>query len=153
VSARARVTAECGRGFDEELLSGYVDRALSQGDRQLVELHLEDCAACRSLLAELGAMRQAARGTIFVVPADEQWRELPRTTSSRLLRLGGWGLLLAWLAAVTVLAVVELSRAGLPVWERLMVGGAVAGFLLLLLSVLLDRLHDMKTDRYQRVQR
>jgi predicted anti-sigma-YlaC factor YlaD len=143
----------CGRRFDEELLSGYLDRALSQGERQLVELHLEGCAACRSLLDGLGAVRQAARGTAFEAPTDEQWSELPRTTGSRLLRLGGWGLLLAWLTAMTALAIIELARSGMPTWERLAVGGAIIGFLLLLLSVLLDRLHDLRTDRYQRVQR
>lgn len=143
----------CGRRFDEELLSGYLDHALSQGERQLVERHLEGCAACRSLLDELAAVRQAARGTAFVVPRDEQWNELPRTAGSRLLRLGGWGLLLAWLAMVGGLAVVELVRSGIPSWELLAIGGAVAAFVLLLLSVLLDRLRDMKTDRYRRVQR
>lgn len=145
--------SECARGFDEELLSGYLDRALTQGERQRVELHLEGCAACRSLLAELGSLRQAARDTAFVVPADEQWSELPRTGGSRLLRLSGWGLLLAWVLAVSGVAAVQLLQSGMPSWPALALGGLVAAFLLLLLSALLDRLHDLKTDRYQRVQR
>jgi anti-sigma factor RsiW len=147
------MSAACGRRFDEELLTGYLDQALTQGERQLVERHLEDCVECRAVVDELGAVRRAARGTTFVVPADEQWRELPRTAGSRLLRLGGWGLLLAWLGLVGGLVVVELARAGMPAWERLLLGGGIAAVLLLLLSVLLDRLHDLKTDRYRRVQR
>jgi anti-sigma factor RsiW len=141
----------CGRRFGEELLSGYVDGMLAQGERQQVELHLASCASCRALTDQLGAMRQAARATAFALPADEQWRELPRSAPSRALRLGGWTLLLAWAVLVVGLAVVELLRSGMPAWERLALLGGGGGFLLLLLSVLLDRLHDLKTDRYSRV--
>jgi anti-sigma factor RsiW len=147
------MTEPCGRRFGEELLSGYVDGMLAQGERQRVELHLASCAACRELTDQLGAVRQAARGSAFAVPTDEQWRELPRSGPSRALRLGGWTLLLAWAGLVAALAVVELLRAGMPTWERLALLGGGGGFLLLLLSVLLDRLHDLKTDRYTRVQR
>lgn len=143
----------CGRRFDEALLSGYLDGMLAQGERQQVELHLQGCARCRELLDGMAALRGAARGSTFALPPDEQWSELPRTAGSRALRLGGWGLLLVWLGAVTVLLLVQLVRSGLPTWQWLAGGGAVAGFVLLLASVLLDRLHDMKTDRYRRVHR
>jgi anti-sigma factor RsiW len=147
------MSAACGRRFDEELLSGYVDGMLAQGDRQRVELHLEDCAACRELVAGLDAVRSAARGSAFALPADEQWRELPRSGASRALRLGGWTLLLAWVSLVAGYALVQVVRSGMPAWERLALLGGAAAFGLLLLSVLLDRLHDLKTDRYTRVQR
>ena len=147
------MSSACGRRFGEELLSGYVDGALAQGDRQRVELHLASCASCRELAGQLGALREAARGTAFVMPADEQWRELPRSGPSRALRLGGWTLLLAWVALIAGYSVVEVLRSGMPAWERLALLGGAGAFLLLLLSVLLDRLHDLKTDRYTRVER
>ena len=37
----------CGRTFDDALLSGYLDHALTQADEQRVRIHLEDCATCR----------------------------------------------------------------------------------------------------------
>ena len=146
-------STQCGRRFGEELLSGYLDGVLAQGDRQRVELHLAECAACRDLVEQLGGVRLAARGTIFLMPADEQWRELPRSVPSRALRLGGWTLLLAWVALMAGVAVVEVLRSGMPVWERLALLGGAGAFLLLLLSVLLDRLHDLKTDRYTQVHK
>jgi predicted anti-sigma-YlaC factor YlaD len=147
------VTAICGRRFDEELLSGYLDGMLTQRERQQVVLHLEGCADCRGELADLAAVREAARGSAFVVPADEQWQELPKTAGSRALRLGGWLLLGVWLTVMTAFALVELARSTVPAWERVAVAGIVAGFVLLLLSVLLDRLHDLRHDRYRRVNK
>lgn len=147
------MSAPCGRRFDEELLSGYLDGALTQGDQQRVALHLEGCPQCRAELAELASLRTAARDTAFAVPADDDWGELPRTSGSRALWLGGWTLLGVWLAVVLGCGLVELMRSTVPVWERVAVAGAVAGFGLLLLSVLLDRLHTLRHDRYRRVHK
>lgn len=146
-------SAPCGRRFGEELLSGYLDGALTQRERQRVSLHLESCPDCRRELAELGALRSAARGTAFTLPADEEWPELPRTAGSRALRLGGWTVVVLWLVAVAAIGLVELLRSSAPAWERVALAGGVAGFALLLLSVLLDRLHDLRFDRYRRVQK
>ena len=65
--------APCGRRFPEELLSGYLDRALTQGEEQRVRVHVEDCAACRTLLDELAALRETAMTTRFQIPPDDQW--------------------------------------------------------------------------------
>ena len=145
--------AACGRRFDEALLSGYLDNALTQREQQLVSLHLEGCADCRRELDDLTALRVAARGTAFELPADDAWGELPRTAGSRALRLGGWTLVLVWLAVVIGSGVVELMRSAVPAWGRVAIAASVAGFALLLLSVLLDRLHDLRYDRYRKVRR
>jgi predicted anti-sigma-YlaC factor YlaD len=147
------MSAPCGRRFDESMLSGYLDGALTQRERQLVSLHLESCAACRGELAEMAAVRGAAQSTAFALPADDQWGELPHTAGSRALRLGGWTLAVVWLAVVLASGLIELLHAPVPVWERVAIAGAVAGFALLLLSVLLDRLDELRHDRYRRVQK
>jgi predicted anti-sigma-YlaC factor YlaD len=147
------VTAICGRRFDEELLSGYLDGMLTQRERQQVVLHLEGCADCRGELAELATVREAARGSAFVAPPDEQWQELPKTPGSRSLRFSGWLLLAVWVTVVAVFALVELARSTAPAWERLAVVGVGAGLVLLLLSALLDRVHELRHDRYRRVQK
>jgi len=146
----------CGRTFDEVLLSGYLDVALTQSDEQRVRLHLEDCPVCRGQVDEMRALRETTLGSRFRAPGDEEWREVPRTGGSRLSRRLGWTLVLA--------GAVGLGGAGLyGAWLFLAADGpwlpralAVAGWGgggLLLLSVLLDRLRAMKTDRYREVQR
>ena len=145
--------APCGRRFDEALLSGYLDGALTQQERQQVSLHLEACPQCRTELDDLSAVRVAARGTAFAMPADDEWGELPRSAGSRALRLGGWALVLVWMAVVVGSGLVELMRAAVPAWERVAVAGVVAGLALLLLSVLLDRMRELRHDRYRRIQK
>jgi anti-sigma factor RsiW len=146
------MSAHCSRRFDEELLSGYIDDALSQGDRQRVELHLEECPACSELVAELAAVHQAARGTRFRI-VDLQWSELPRTPGSGAVRRVGWILLALWALSVAALLGWQLAIAPEPWWGKALILGGASGFALLALSVLFDRLHDLKTDRYRRVQR
>ncbi len=143
----------CTRSFDEELISGYLDGALPQVQSQRVRLHVEDCGACRSLLEELRTLRETAMSTRFNSPADDEWPELPRTVPSRFSRRMGWVVLLAWLLVVTGLALWRLvTQAGDPL-EIFLALGLPGGILLLFVSVLMDRLKALKTDRYRGVHR
>lgn len=143
----------CGRGFDEVLLSGYLDRALTQADEQRVRLHLEDCGACRALVDELSELRKATMNAQFNVPADDQWSEAPRGGGSRLSLGLGWILLVTWLACVIGYGAWELWTSDEPLLAKLLVFGGWTAFGLLLLGVLLDRLKTLKTDRYREVQK
>lgn len=145
----------CSTPFDEALLSAYLDGELTQEESQPVRLHLERCPPCRRLYDELREIREATMTTPFSVPDDGQWDERPRSALSRVLRTAGWALLLAWLGglAVTLLREVAAEAGGMPMHELLLVFGLFGGALLLLLSVLLDRLQNYKKDRYRRVER
>ena len=144
---------QCGRTFDEALLSGYLDDALVQGDEQRVRVHLEGCESCRTLVDELAAVREATMSSTFNTPRDDEWAEAPRTGASGLLRGLGWPLVIAWAILVGGYAVWEGWRESENLVERLILVGGVSGFALLFLGVLLDRLKAMKTDRYLEVQK
>jgi len=55
----------CTGCFDETLLSGFLDGAITARERQIVRTHLVACAECRSLLSDLGEIRQACLTTRF----------------------------------------------------------------------------------------
>jgi len=143
----------CTRAFDEELISGYLDGALPQMDAQRVRLHVEDCGACRSLLGELETLRETARSTRFHAPDDDEWPELPKTRVGRFSRSAGWVVVIAWLLVVTGLALWRLITASGDPLEIFLALGLPGGILLLFVSVLLDRLRELKTDRYTGVHR
>ena len=137
------MTRSCERPFDESLLSGYLDHALPQREAQKIRIHLEDCSECKSLYEELGTLREAARTTIFKEPDESEWPELPKTAVSRFSRSLGWLLLLSWLVIVSGLSLYRfLSQAGDPL-EVFLVLGLPGGFVLLFVSVLLDRLREL----------
>lgn len=141
------------RTYDEDLISGYLDGTLSQREAQRVRLLIEDEPGARRLYRELKALRSAALGTRFVPPADEAWPELPQSTPSRFSRGLGWLLLLSWLAVITMLALWRfLSSTGDPL-EIFLVLGLPGAFVLLLVSVLIDRLRDPDEERYRGVFR
>ncbi len=140
-------------GFDEVLLSGYLDGELTQGEEQRVRLRLEEDAEARSLLGELEQIRAAARSTELPAPSDAQWDEAPRDAASRWMRRTGW-------TAVLLIVAVLAGLAGWAWWTapespgmKLLAAGIVAGPLLLLGSVWRDRVRVGRTDRYRRVKK
>jgi len=154
MTERSMSTPEsCPASFPEELLSGYLDGALTQGEEQRVRLHLEDCAACRRLHHDLAALREVTLSTHLVQPSDDQWSEAPRGGLSRLLRGGGWLILILWLAAVAGFALWQIATTPGDAWVKILVFSGITGGVMLFLSVLIDRLRALPGDRYRRVQK
>ncbi|RMH19382.1 MAG: hypothetical protein D6696_10725 [Acidobacteria bacterium] len=139
--------------INEELLSGYLDGALPQAEAQRVRILLEDDPELRALYEDLKTLRENAASTRFVEPPEDVWPEWPRTRSSLLTRSLGWLVLIAWFVVISGFALWKfLSQTGDPL-EIFLVLGLPGGFVLLFLSVLIDRLRDLRTDRYRGVQR
>lgn len=143
----------CGRRFAEELLSGYLDGALTQGDEQRVRLHLEDCSECRARVEEMSQLREVIMTTRFQTPADDQWDETPRSVASRFTRSAGWLLAGVWLVGVTGFVLWGVATGPQGWFEKSLVFGGLLGLALLFVSVLLDRLRVMPGDRYRGVEK
>lgn len=147
------MATECARSFDEALLTGYLDHALPQAQARDVRLHLEDCPSCRKFYLELTTMRQAALSTRFATPNDKAWPELPQSRASWLSRSTGWWLLVTWLLVTGGVSLWHYFQESHDPLEIFITFGMPGAFFLLFASVLLDRLRDLKTDRYRGVHR
>lgn len=143
----------CGRTFDEAMLSGHVDGMLTQADDQRVRVHVEDCATCRAQVEEMRQLREVTMSSKFNVPADDQWSETPRGTTSWLTFSVGWTMLIAWAAIVGGYALWEFLTSDGPWLDKLVVVAPWSAIALLFVSVLIDRLKVMRTDPYRRVQK
>ncbi|HVS65722.1 MAG TPA: zf-HC2 domain-containing protein [Thermoanaerobaculia bacterium] len=139
--------------IDRTLLTGYIDGVLTQGDRQRVSVHLESCAECRQTVAEMRTIRDVARSTPFRALTDDQWNEAPRSSLSRWARNAGWALLALWLVATIVLVSVLPGQDLDPLLGRVMIWGAVAGWLGLFASAAMDRYATSRTDVYRGVKK
>ena len=147
------MTNSCQSDFEEAFLSGYIDRALTQQNRQKVRLHLEDCSSCRSWVGQMETIRSASLDTPFPTPTDQQWSEIPSSRTSSLIRNMGWVVFCSWFLAVLVFGLWEFTRSDADLWEKALVFAGFSGCSLLFISVLADRLHHLKTDRYRSVHK
>ncbi|MDR9451886.1 MAG: zf-HC2 domain-containing protein [Acidimicrobiia bacterium] len=145
--------SEMQHGFDEALISGYLDGELSQGEEQRVRVHLEDCPECRATAEELHRLKEVTMTTEFRVPDDTQWDETPRGRGSGFFRNFGWLILLAWIVGTLGYGLWQMATDTEELFEVLIVFGAWLGFGLVFVSVLIDRLKTRKTDRYRRVEK
>ncbi|MBN2430090.1 MAG: zf-HC2 domain-containing protein [Acidobacteria bacterium] len=145
--------SRCTCGFRQVMLSGYLDGELTQADAQKVRIHLEDCAECRQLYTELRELHGLARSTVFRLPADEQWREIPAGNISRFARSLGWLLLLVWVLLVAGFAGWQLLVSPQNLFLKVLLFGGGVGLALVFLSALMDRLRHRRSDRYDRVEK
>jgi anti-sigma factor RsiW len=97
-----------GRGFEAQV-DEYVDGTLPEPARAALEAHLEVCPACRTLAADLRAIRAAARTLEPRVPPSHVWTRLAGAIESegRPLAagwLGAWQPILSAAAAILLVA-------------------------------------------------
>lgn len=145
--------SEQQHGFDEELISGYLDGELTQRDDQRVRLHLEDCAGCRAIADGMSKMKEATMTSEFQVPEDTQWDEKPRGGFSAFLSRFGWTIAIAWVVAIVGYGIWQVATDSENLLEAVLVFGLWLGFGLVFLSVLIDRLKTFKTDPYRRIEK
>jgi anti-sigma factor RsiW len=139
-----------------DLLSGLLDGELTQQQAQRVQIHLDTCAACRRLHADLKNMKQQLRQLSYPVGDEEMLIALEKDlVASGSLTLG-W-ILLALGAAIAVIAgtvglFTFFAAPGVPVLVKVFNGLLVFGGLALFVSVVRQRLLTYKKDKYRHVK-
>ena len=137
----------------DEMLSGYLDGELTQGDGQRVQLHLESCAKCRTAYDELAELRGTIGEMSFGKMSHEQWSKIMNDLPVKASRGAGWLLYVAGLVIVCGYGFYEFAVDDtVPALIKTGIGGLVIGTMLLFLSVLRERLTARKTDKYKDVE-
>lgn len=139
--------------FNETLLSGFLDKALTQRDEQRVRLHLETCAKCRQTVDQMQTLREDTMSSTFSTPPDDQWDERPRGFLSGASFGLGWAILIAWVVGIVGFTLGQLWSGPESLTEKLLIFSGIAAMALLLLSVLIDRLKRLGSDRYRRIEK
>lgn len=136
------------------MLSAYLDRELTQGEEQMVRIHLEDCAECRRAYEGMVRLQEMTRALRFEAPPEDRMKELEKSLMVQAPRRLGWVFVLGGLTAWLIYAAVLYVRHWRPPTVEEMMGGAVViGFVMLLLSVLVERVRQLPYDRYRRIQK
>lgn len=134
-------------------LSGYVDGELTQGSRQLVEVHLEDCADCLQTVANLRDLRTRMQALDLGEMKREEWREMVDDNVVRTTRSLGWILFIGGTAFLTVWGAFEfLADDEVPGIIKVATSAVCGGLVALFVSVLRERMIRSKTDPYNDVE-
>ncbi len=138
----------------EVSLTGYLDRELTQQEAQRVEVHLSTCSRCQAVLEELRRAQQMTGSLPIRQPSAEEWQIMESRILERATRKLGWLILVAWLGATCAYALYQLAASPSEPWAvKILFFGILAGVGLVFFSVLLERLRELRTDRYRGVQK
>ena len=139
------------------LLSAYVDGELDAADLVRVEAHLATSAEARDEVERLRAFNRLTAGLRLREAPPEDWESFWRNLYNRSERSLGWVLVIAGVAVVGLWGLLQVTLAVLATDLPIVVKGgllaAAVGLLVLLISVLRERLFTRRRTRYDDIVR
>ncbi len=135
----------------EELVR-YVDEEMVGEERKAFEARM---AGSTELQREV-AIQRAMKGELRAMSLD---RPTPpggsiwESVNKQIARPAGWVFLVVGMVMYIAYAVYTFVQSPMDIFERLIIGLVVIGFLILLASVAYERIRDYRTDPYKGVQR
>ena len=133
------------------LLSGYLDGELDEKGRQLVEHHLAACANCRAEHDKLKRLLEVTNDMKFKEPAEEVWDNYWSSIYNRLERTTGWTIFVLGGAALVAWGIYEfVTDPTIEAIKKILIGAPIIGLAVLLISVIRERMHKSKFDRYSK---
>ena len=135
----------------EALLSGYLDNELTQQQRQRVELHLQECDRCRSLLNDFHCIKSAVQDMPLENMDAAEIDVIMSNSYAKILRHFGWISLITGLSIWIIFSIYHFFDAEGPLWVKLIISIIVGGLVFLFCSVWYQRLFARKTDNYRKI--
>ncbi len=137
-----------------QMLSAYLDGELTQASAQRVRVHLEDCGECRRVFDEMARLQAMTRELAFAEPPEAKMKELEKSFGVQAPRRLGWLFIAAGIAAWLIHGAVAYVRYWRPpTVEEMMASAVVIGFVLLFVSVAVERLRQLPHDKYRRIEK
>jgi predicted anti-sigma-YlaC factor YlaD len=138
----------------EKLLILYIDDEISKEERDAVESHVSSCPHCKTLMDQYAKLKKTSSEISFTKPSDEAMDGYWAQISSRLSRGGGWTLLIIGSIILLLYAIYRFTvDPGVHSFVKVTIAAIMIGIVLLFISVLIERIKDLKTDRYQGIKK
>jgi len=132
----------------------YLDEEMSPQERLEFEKHLEQCETCRRSFESFRELQSLTRRVKMKDPTDEFWENYRKSLYRRLERKAAWIFIIV---GAIMLIGYELYRAvdsfGKITFEKAALVVFAVGALLLLVSVIRERIHQYRGDRYRNIDR
>jgi predicted anti-sigma-YlaC factor YlaD len=142
----------------KELISSYIDGELNETQRKSVENHLKECPECQKEFEEMRKLEEVMGKMELKKPPKETWQVYWSSVYNRLERGIGW--ILLSIGAIILLffggyKAVEgiIQDQTTPLLLKVGILVAMAGLVILLVSLLRERLFVRKKERYKEVEK
>ena len=142
----------------KELISSYHDGGLSSEQKRSVEAHIQACSECRKEWEDMKKLEEVMKKMELKKPQPEVWKVYSTSVYNRLERRIGW--ILFSVGAMILLffggyKMVEsiFQDATTPVLLKVGILALLGGFVVLLVSVLRERLFVHQRERYKEVEK
>lgn len=127
---------------------------MSPGEREEFKRHLESCEDCTRTVQRFEELGRITRRVKMRDPTDEFWQTYWKSLYRRMERRVAWIFILIGTVIFSVYAIYEMIRSfGDLTLEKVAAAFILIGVLLLLVSVVRERCHQYKVDRYKDVKR
>ncbi len=140
----------------KELISSYHDKHLSEDQKRKIEEHIQHCEECRREFEEMGKFEEVMRKMKLKDPPQEMWQVYWASIYNRLERRIGW--ILLSIGAIIMLffggyKAVEgiIQDPTTPIILKVGILAALAGLVILLVSIGRERIFVRKRERYKEV--
>jgi len=142
----------------KELLAGYQDGELDAEQLATVQTHLAQCSACREELARLEKVKEVTAKVKFNDLPLEVWEGYWQSIYRRIERGLGWiffsaGAIIMAIAGAFYLVKDFFLDPAVGIFSKVGVAGLIIGSIILLVSVLRERIFAYNRERYREVQR
>ncbi len=142
----------------KELISSYHDEGLSSEQKRSVETHIQTCAECRKEWEDMKKLEEAMKKMELKKPKPEVWKMYETSVYNRLERRLGWILFSVGAMILLFFGGFELVRSIIQdaTTPFLLKGGILVllgGSVVLLVSVLRERLFVRQRERYKEVEK
>ena len=132
----------------------YLDGEMPPEERLDFEKHLEECEACRHSFESFQELQSLTRRVKMKDQTDEFWDNYRKSLYRRLERKMAWIFIIA---GAIMLAGYEFYMAvgsfGKITFEKVALVVFAVGALMLLISVIRERIHQYRGDKYSKIER
>ena len=142
----------------KELVSSYLDGELTQEEREMVERHLEECAECRLSVRATDDLGEVMAKMKLKEPPKEVWKVYTESVYNRLERGIGWILVSIGAMVILFFAGYNMLKGlihdpGTPVVLKIGILCGMGGVVVLLVSLIRERLFVNKRERYKEIEK
>ena len=137
----------------DELIHGFVDGELTQQEEQQMRQLLDADPEVRRRVEAYGQIKEAIQSAPLKEPDLSSWEDVETPPGASSWRALGLSLFFFGYLGLVAIGLHDFFTGPEPMSSKVMIGSLLVGVGVLLISVIRQRLIELKTDRYQRVEK